>query len=136
MKAFIRTGLTLVMSLAVTVGCATTHQARAYNLETGQVIPATFGYTGSGKGPIQFQFPSGETCSGEYVTLAGGTTAWGSIYGTVYTSYSSAQVDSAQKGSAIATCPDGVVIECEYVTHAWSVQGTVYAETTKANPTN
>jgi hypothetical protein len=74
--------VTILVATLVLIGCAL--KARIYNLDTGQVLVATFKYSGSGKGPIEITLPSGEVCKGEYVTVAGGSTAWGSVFATVY----------------------------------------------------
>jgi hypothetical protein len=122
----------LAVSALPGLGCVMTLGARVYNLDSGEVLEATFRYTGSGKGPVEFTLPSGVSCSGEYVTVAGGSTGWGSVFASVYGPGGAAtgtatalggSIENKQRGSAVATCPGGRVFECEYVTSAWSAQG-------------
>lgn len=111
---------------------ACTMNARLYPLAGGDVLPAEFSYSGSGRGDIRLTLPGSTTCSGEYVTVSGGSTSWGSIFasasgpggyatarGTAY----SVDIPNMQKGSAVGACTDGRVVECEYVTSSWSPQG-------------
>lgn len=104
-----------------------TLQARLYNLQTAQIIQAQFRYTGSGKGPVQFTLPDGAACLGEYVTMDEGETSWGMVFSTVYPAGSASVVGGSakntQKGQAVATCPDGQLFDCEYVTSSTSAQG-------------
>lgn len=113
--------------------CVIMKTARIYDLDTGNILQASFKYSGSGKGPITVAKPDGATCAGEYVTVAGGTTGWGTVFATVYPpggrattatgTVITSNVENMQKGSAVASCSDGMVMECEYVTSAGRAQG-------------
>lgn len=117
-------GIVFIMTL---LSCALS--ARLYNLETGLVLPARFYYSGGGTGRAEIRLPDGEICIGEYVTIVGGSTSWGNIFGSVYSPTGSASglahsfsgnIDNLQKGTAIGTGSNGTIIECEYLTSAWS----------------
>lgn len=138
-RSIIAAALAILLTTAG-LGCALT--ARVYNLDTGQVITATFMYSGSGRGSVEFVLPSGEVCKGEYVTVAGGTTSWGSVFATVYGPGGSAtatgtgygrSIENMQKGTAIAIGNRGAVIECEYVTSAYGAQGYGACKDNKGN---
>jgi hypothetical protein len=118
---FLKAVVVTLISLTI---CACTIKAKGYNFDTGQVITATFKYSGSGRGPIDATLPSGETCKGEYVTLPSGSTGWGSIFAMLYGPIGAAttaigtsknSTDNTQKGTAVVTCEQGTVVECEYV---------------------
>ena len=120
----------LLFLLLVSPAC--TRWGRLYNLTTGEVTTMEYSYSGSGRGKIRGVLPSGEKLQGEYVTIAGGRTDWGMIYASVYgaggsTSGSgtvlSSQMESKQRGTAIATGDKGTIIQCEYITSAWSGAG-------------
>jgi hypothetical protein len=130
--------LTLIAA-ALGVGC--TLHGRLYNLSTGEVIPVTIKYSGTGKGRITAVVPSsGETVSGEYLTYAHVPVNWGSVYARVYGTEGSAFTansspgKSNQYGTAVATGDKGSVVDCEYVTSALAhgsgactdKQGTLY----------
>lgn len=126
------TSLVVLLLSVCATSCTMTLAARIYDLDSAAVLQATFKYSGSGKGPIFVDTPEGQTCEGEYVTVAGGTTGWGTIFAAGYAPTGSAtavantiavEAENKQKGSAVATCSDGMVVECEYVTSAWSAQG-------------
>jgi hypothetical protein len=121
----------LVLAVALS-GCVVTKMARLYDLDSATVLQATFKSSGSGKGPVSITTPSGGICAGKYVTVAGGSIGWGTVFGTVYGANGTttttgtvmtANVEDNQKGSAVASCSDGVVFECEYVTSAMSAAG-------------
>ncbi len=123
--------LTLTLLVATTAAC--TRRARLYNLTTGEVSVAEYTYSGSGRGKISTVLASGEKLRGEYVTVAGGQMEWGTIYASVYSASGSASgsatsqsvsVESKQRGSAIITGDKGTIINCEYVTSAWTAAGT------------
>jgi hypothetical protein len=129
-----RIGLELgavVLIVLATGGCI--KKARLYNLSTGEVIPAEFTYSGSGKGKITAVSSTGEQMTGEYVTIPGGIVNWGSIYASVYgpggaasgsgVNYSSS-MESKQRGTAIVTGDRGTIVQCEYVTSALNGAGT------------
>ena len=58
-----------VILLFAMVGCAST--ARLYNLDTGEVLNATFESNGTGHGQITVATPEGKMLSGEYTTISG-----------------------------------------------------------------
>jgi hypothetical protein len=130
MRREIWTTVVLIAMLIGFVSCALS--ARIYNLDNGEVVIATFKYSGTGRGSVKATLPSGEVCKGEYVTVAGGTTGWGSVFPTVYGPGGSASassigygtsIENKQKGTAIVIGNRGTVVECEYVTSAFSAQG-------------
>lgn len=65
------------------------------------------------------------TCQGEYSTVAAGTMSWGNIFATNGAGRfgMSGSTESAQRGVAVMTCGDGMVIECEYVASGESGSG-------------
>lgn len=115
-----RSPLLLLLLLA---GCVTVTPrdipARLYSLSDGTVTPATFFWKGTLDGPTQV-VRGQEQCNGEFRTVVEGRTtraeSWGSLFRTVNTTATS--TEHAQRGSAIAACPSGVVYECEYVVNA------------------
>lgn len=114
--------------LAFAPGCTYTFAARLYDTQAGLVIPATFKWNGSGHGPVEIRLPSGEICTGEYVTVADDAATWGSLFaagagGTATATGYALTTQGKQKGSAVATGTLGTAIECEYVTSATSPQG-------------
>jgi hypothetical protein len=102
-------------------GCAM--QARLYDLDAGSVLQATY-MGGLGRGSITIHHPEGE-CRGEFSTVVGGS--WGQIYATgsggAYASGTSMGMSLANRGAAVATCPGGRTIECEYVASMGSGNG-------------
>jgi hypothetical protein len=75
--------------------------------------------------------PSGEACTGEYVTVTDDTLTWGSVFtaGSVVNGYA-VTTQGKQRGTAIVTGNKGTTIECEYVTNASSPSGYGRAATT------
>jgi hypothetical protein len=111
----------LALSLAACV-----HRARLYDLQDATILQASFKYSGTGQGAIWLGGKSLNTapCKGEYTTVAGGTVGWGTIYsGTQVSTATISTMSAEQRGSAVATCTDGTVYECEYVTSAWTAAG-------------
>lgn len=117
-------------------GCATSKivPARLYDISSGEVIQAKFQFSGTTHGSISFAVPSGEAFTGEYQTVLGGTTGWGTIYGNIWGSGGSASVSasgytvslpSEYRGSAIVTSNRGTVMMCEYLTNTspWEPHG-------------
>lgn len=96
---------------------------RLYNTANGELLPASYVWTG-GTGKIAMTDARGQKCNGEYVTQSVGSMGYGQSYGSVMragrigTRTSSGtyqnQATSAP-GTAILRCPDGNVIQCEYV---------------------
>ena len=117
--------LVFVASVAIG-GCAM--QARLYDMESATVMPAAFTYSGSGKGTISFTLPNVGECVGEYVTGGGRVATWGRVYSNVggpATMHLVAGTPLTQRGSAVAICPGGRSMECEYITSGLS-SGTGY----------
>jgi hypothetical protein len=113
--------LVLALSLAACV-----HRARLYDLQDATIVQASFKYSGTGRGAIWIGRKSLDSApyKGEYTTVAGGTMGWGTIYsGTQVSTAAISTADAAQRGSAVGTCTDGAVYECEYVTSAWTAAG-------------
>lgn len=107
-----------LLGVLVITGCTYTLNGRLYDLDSGDLLTATYQTNGSGKGPIWIG-PSKSTadCRGEYVTVARGATGWGTIYrGTSPSTVVTTVSETDQMGSAVVTCRDSRVIECEYVT--------------------
>jgi hypothetical protein len=115
----------LVLLAGSASGCAARiRTARLYDLDTARVLQASFEDRGRGQGPVTMTAPDGSMCVGEYATVPGGVAGWGAIFaggrtGTVVTS----RLQNEQPGMAVATCTDGVTIQCEYVTSARGGQG-------------
>lgn len=105
-------------SLLLLTGC--TLHGRLYNLDTGEVTQVKYKYSGSGRGIISGVFPSGESFKGEYVTFSHPPINWGSIYASVYGSFSGAEIHTGasmtQYGTAVGSGDRGSVVDCEYVT--------------------
>lgn len=104
--------------LVVLTGC--TLKGRLYNLDTGEMTPIKFTYSGSGRGTITGTFASGESFSGDYVTFVRPPVNWGLIYGKVYGAFAWQNQQSGgsaqQYGTAVASGKAGFVADCEYVT--------------------
>ncbi len=114
-----------ILSVVLLFGCATTTRevpARLYSLSDGQVIQATFSFSGSTSGTITVPLASGEILRGEYRTLRSGATGWGAIFSQGgATAVGTINTRSAEyRGVAIASGAQGTVIECEYVTSSSS----------------
>jgi len=100
--------------------------ARLYDLATADVINAEFIFNGTTYGQVNFALPSGETFRGDYHTVSGAVSGWGSIYSLAWTLGGGLGVARAQTsvtvepeefvGSAVASSDRGRVIECEYIT--------------------
>lgn len=112
---------------------ACTFSARMYDVRTGAVTPASFKYSGSGRGAFEVSLSNGDVCKGEYSTILGGVSQWGSIYGQAQAAGGSASAtvstastitEDAQRGTAIASCGRGGVVECEYIATGRHGQGT------------
>ena len=111
---------------------AKTKSARLYNLQSAEVSRFDYTENGSGKGVIIGELTSGERLHGEYVTVAGGDMSWGTVYGNVYGSrgYGSGSanaftqsIEGKQRGTGIVTGEKGTILECEYLTSAWTGGG-------------
>lgn len=123
-------GIVLFLLVLSIIGCV--HTARLYDLSSGQVTPAKFSYSGSGRGTISLNLAEGSACSGEYFTVTGGVTSWGTIYGQVWGAQGvmsglatsmGGSTPNEQRGTAVAVCDSGATIECEYVARGPHGQG-------------
>lgn len=114
---------------------ACTRYARLYNLETGDVLRASFKDSPAAGGMMTVTMPWGETLTGEYTVMRAGSSEWGSIYvlgvGTAAGSASSMQ--HLNQGSAIATGPQGTILECEFVASSVSGNATGGCRDNKGN---
>ena len=123
-------GFLLLLVVTVTISaCATT--ARLYNLDTGEVLNASFENYGSGHGKITVVTPSGKQLSGEYSTISGMSysSGFGSVSATDSGGYAWAAAQGfsfnqpgKQFGSATLV-GDGLVIDIVYVVDPWSSHG-------------
>lgn len=114
--------LAFILGLIALTSCSMPQQGKLYNLSTGQVTPVTYSYNGTGKGSIQFVV-DGKILKGEYLTLASAGT-WGSIYGA----YGGVVANTTQRGSAVAADGQGLVLQCEYTTDAFSGGGSGFCK--------
>ena len=110
-------------------GCVTS--ARLYNLDSGEVLTATYENNGSGHGQITVRTPSGQILVGEYTTISGAS--YSSGFGTATVSgnggyaWAAAQGFSfnqpgQQFGSATAV-GGGLVIDIVYAVDPWTGHG-------------
>lgn len=125
--SYFKTAMSLALILNLTACIANKRlPARLYNVKNGEVVQAHFNFAGTTGGTINLIKNDGETFNGEYRTITGGSTTWGSVY-TSYTTdgnLNSSTSTSSQhltpneyRGSAIAVSSKGTVIECEYITN-------------------
>lgn len=126
--AYVRNFL-LVAIIAALTGCAST--ARLYNLDTGEVLNASFENYGTGFGRITVTLPDGRKLAGEYTTIsdmgysAGFSTA--NVSGAGGYAWATAQGFSfnqpgKQFGSATVV-GHGMVIDVVYVVDPWTAHG-------------
>lgn len=110
------------------VGCAVNIMvpARLYDLQSAEVINATFNFRGTTHGTIDFTLASGERFVGEYQTTTGGASGWGSVYSLVWTpagpvsGVRQARVavnPNEYTGTAVARSDQRRLFECEYITN-------------------
>ena len=121
----LKLSVTAVLVGCLLAGCVVSRQARLYDLQSAEILNATYRYSGTGRGRIWLgESQESATCSGEYVTVPAGAESWGAIYseGTA-TTVAASTTSSDQRGRAILTCEDGRLIECEYVTSSLSGAG-------------
>jgi hypothetical protein len=109
-------------------------KAHLYNVETGQVLQASYtrGAFRGGKGQIDIVISPTERAAGEYAGVTDGAISWGSIYGSVYSGAASASANASGMGiststmghgSAIAVSEQGTVIQCEFVSSGLTGHG-------------
>lgn len=116
-----------MLAVAGLSGCWT-RTVRLHNTQSGEVIRGEYGERPAPTGSFAVTLPSGERLEGEYSIARGGGVQWGSIYTTVYgqgTISSGSAVGSTvsiggrSPGIAVASGPQGTVVECEFVTDAF-----------------
>lgn len=126
--SFIVRATTLILVFLI-AGCVTT--ARLYNLNTGEILNATFENSGGGHGNITATAQDGRKFTGEYSTISGASYSSGlgvgSAAGSGGYAWATAQGFSfnqpgQQYGSAVVVS-DGSVIEIVYVVDPWSGHG-------------
>lgn len=124
MKSLIRCIALILLVSFFLYGCAIRHQARLYDLETGDVILVKAWVRGN-RAINEAILPTGEHCKGESVSGGGGTVSWGNIYLNYYgsASYSSAAIPLSQRGVMTMVCEKGITFDCEYVVSSFAVQG-------------
>jgi len=132
----IRMVFLLVVISLLFCGCTIHHQARLYDMETGNVILVNARIRGN-RALNDAVLPSGEHCNGESITGGEGSVTIGSSYssgnlfsswGSIYTygsttNYSSATIPASQRGVCILICENNVTFDCEYRVSSFSVQG-------------
>lgn len=119
-------GVFLVILLA---GCVTT--ARLYNLDTGEILSASYSSYGTGHGKITLTRPNGQILTGEYTTISENSSTWGfgsanvsagSQYAWATAQGFSFTSSGKQFGSAVCV-GEGLVIEVVYAVDVWSGHG-------------
>jgi hypothetical protein len=116
-------------------GCTIHHQARLYDLETGNVILVNARIRGD-RAINEAVLQTGEKCNGESISGGEGFrsfgwayssvnlfSSWGNIYGYGSTTYSSAAIPLSQRGVSVLICENGITFECEYRVMSDAVQG-------------
>lgn len=135
MKSLIRSIALILLVYFFLCGCTIHHQARLYDLETGNVILVNSRIRGN-RAITEAVLPNGVHCRGEcvsggegFVSFGGAYSSvnlyssWGNIYGYGSTTYSSTTVPLSQRGVGVSVCDDGTTMECEYRVMSFAVQG-------------
>lgn len=121
--------IVVTLCLLFLSGCATT--ARMYNLDTGEVINATFENHGTGYGKITAQSQTGQSFVGEYSTISGASYSSGvgtaTVSGSGGYAWAAAQGFSfnqpgQQYGSATIV-GNKIVVDIVYVVDPWTSHG-------------
>jgi len=123
----IRNSKLILLVLLVTFilcGCVVHHQARLYDLQTGDVILVDSRIVGN-RATTEAILPTGEHCKGECVSGGDVTIYWGNLYSAYYGSvgYYAAAIPLSQRGVGTLICDRKTVLDCEYVVSSFSVQG-------------
>lgn len=126
--AFLRNCLFSILLLALG-GCVTT--GRLYNMDTGEVLNASFENYGTGNGQITVTMPDGRKLSGEYSTVSNmsfsSASASANASGSGGYAWATAQgfsFDQPGKQFGSATLVgQGLVIDIVYVVDPWSSHG-------------
>jgi hypothetical protein len=114
MRPFILTAL----FSTITISTAFAGDVHVYDLANGAMSVMKYSRHGSSKGTLKGPLPSGETVSGEYVTVSNAAVGWGSVYSSASgASVSGISIAAAGRryGSAILTNEQHTVVNCEYV---------------------
>lgn len=120
----------LFAALVVAIGgCATT--ARLYNLDTGDVLNASFENYGTGHGQITVTRPDGRKLSGEYTTVS--DMSYSSGFATANAAGSRGYAWAAAQGFSFSQpgkqfgsatlVGQGLVIDIVYVVDPWTSHG-------------
>ena len=126
--SFVTNAFAAVLLLCLS-GCVTT--ARLYNLDTGEVLNASFENYGTGHGRITVVMPGGKQLNGEYTTISdmSYSTAFGAATASGLGGYAWATAQGfsfnqpgKQFGSATIV-GDGLVIDIVYVVDPWTSHG-------------
>ena len=123
--------LRLLVCVAVVLVSACASSARLYNLDTGEVLEATYENYGTGRGRITAKTPAGFTLSGEYTTISGASFSFGGSSGHFVAGgqfgWAGAQGFSVtQPGQQIGSATlvgGGMVIDIVYAVDPWSGRG-------------
>ena len=124
--------IVMIAILSILAACATMRTYRPltlhlYDVAGATMLVATATNEGTGHGAIVMLLPSGERVVGEYTTLAGGVSGWGSIYALGTVGGTTASVSGGnqyaiqpneQQGSFAAVGDRGTAIQCEYLVNA------------------
>ena len=124
MKSWVRSIALILLVSFFLCGCTIHHEARLYDLETGDVILVK-AYIRGNRAIDEATLPTGERCKGESVSGRGGSVTWGNIYSYYYgsTSYSSSTISLSQRGVMTMVCEKGIVFDCEFVVSFFAIQG-------------
>lgn len=132
MTRFAVSFVTHVMAAAFLLGlagCATT--ARLYNLDTGEILNASFEDYGTGHGSITASMSNGKKLNGEYTTISGMgySTGFGTATATGSGGYAWATAQGfsfnqpGQQFGSATLVGDGLVIDIVYVVDPWTSHG-------------
>lgn len=87
-------------------------------------IKAKFVYSSSGHGRVPMALPSAASCSGEYNTMFEGTGAGLTLWDQASVQHVVGEVGpNVARGTATATCSNGMLIECAYAVNRSSSHG-------------
>jgi hypothetical protein len=115
-----------LIAIALLLGaCASS--ARLYNLDTGEILSATYENYGTGRGRITLRTPSGATLSGEYTTISGAGMSWGAGSASGSFGWATAQGFSfhqpGQQFGSATVVGGGMVIDLVYAVDPWTGRG-------------
>jgi hypothetical protein len=119
--------IVLLLAVAGLSGCWT-RTVTLYNTQSGAVLRGEYGERPGPTGSFAVTLPSGERLEGQYSIARGGGVQWGSIYSSVYGQGtvttgsavgSSVSIGGRSPGIAVASGPQGTVLDCEFLTDAF-----------------